>query len=96
MFSECKHYGESLIGEGVIAPEDIKESRSGKGGGSRIVSIGLPAYSILQALLVSAKRDSDGLILSKEAYCITLVLDKQRMLLPNLCIWLLRWLLFYR
>ncbi|KAG6486098.1 uncharacterized membrane protein At3g27390-like [Zingiber officinale] len=64
MFSECKHYGESLIGEGVIAPEDIKESRSGKGGGSRIVSIGLPAYSILQALLASAKRDSDGLILS--------------------------------
>lgn len=69
MFSECKHHGESLIAEGVIAPEDIKESRSGKGG-SNIVSIGLPTYSILQALLVSAKRDSDGLILSKEAYFI--------------------------
>lgn len=95
MFSECKHHGESLIAEGVIVPEDIKESRSGKGG-SIIVSNGLPAYSILQALLVSAKRDSDGLILSKEAYCITLVLNEQRMLLSNRCIWLLRWLLFYR
>lgn len=64
LFSECKRHGEVLVSEGVITREDIQESRSSKGG-SRIISIGLPAYSILQALLLSAKSDTDGLVLSK-------------------------------
>ncbi|RWW51681.1 hypothetical protein BHE74_00041941 [Ensete ventricosum] len=64
LFSECKRHGEVLVSEGVITQEDIRESRSSKGG-SRVISIGLPAYSILQALLLSAKTDTDGLVLSK-------------------------------
>ncbi|XP_008796032.2 uncharacterized membrane protein At3g27390-like [Phoenix dactylifera] len=63
LFSECKRYGDNLVSEGVITLEDIEEARSGKGG-SRTVSIGLPAYSILQALLESAKANTDGLVLS--------------------------------
>ncbi|WOL14363.1 hypothetical protein Cni_G23143 [Canna indica] len=63
LFSECKRHGEIMIAEGIITHEDIKESRLNKGG-SRILSIGLPAYSILQTLLFSAKTDSDGLVLS--------------------------------
>ncbi|CAL9131865.1 unnamed protein product [Musa textilis] len=63
LFSECKRHGEVLVSEGVITQEDIQKSRSSKGG-SRIISIGLPAYSILQALLLSAKTDTDGLVLS--------------------------------
>ncbi|THU70804.1 hypothetical protein C4D60_Mb08t28860 [Musa balbisiana] len=63
LFSECKRHGEVLVSEGVITREDIQESRSSKGG-SRIISIGLPAYSILQALLLSAKSNTDGLVLS--------------------------------
>lgn len=64
LFSECKHHGETLVAQGVIQYEDIKESQSSKGGRSRIINIGLPAYSILQALLFSAKANSDGLVLS--------------------------------
>ncbi|XP_065044811.1 uncharacterized membrane protein At3g27390-like isoform X1 [Musa acuminata AAA Group] len=64
LFSECKHHGETLVAQCVIQYEDIKESQSSKGGRSRIINIGLPAYSILQALLFSAKANSDGLVLS--------------------------------
>ncbi|OAY86031.1 putative membrane protein [Ananas comosus] len=63
LFSECKRYGEILVSEGVITREDIDEAKSGKGK-SRVLSIGLPAYAILQGLLRSARADSDGFVLS--------------------------------
>ncbi|WOL01332.1 hypothetical protein Cni_G10048 [Canna indica] len=63
LFLECKRHGETLLSEGVITSEDINASRSSKGCGS-IISIGLPAYCILQALLRSIKVNSNGLVLS--------------------------------
>ena len=62
LFEECHHRGEALVAEGVITPKDIEETKSGKGG-SGVLNVGLPAYVILNALLRSAKADSDGLIL---------------------------------
>jgi hypothetical protein len=44
--------------------KDIKETKSGKVG-SGALNVGLPAYVILNALLRSAKANSDGIILSK-------------------------------
>uniref|UniRef100_A0A0A9EC51 Uncharacterized protein n=1 Tax=Arundo donax TaxID=35708 RepID=A0A0A9EC51_ARUDO len=43
--------------------KDIEETKSGKVG-SGVLNVGLPAYVILNALLRSAKANSDGLILS--------------------------------
>ncbi|KAK1272318.1 hypothetical protein QJS04_geneDACA004206 [Acorus gramineus] len=58
LFVECKHYGESLITEGMITITDISECKSGKVGGG-VISTGLPAYAILQALLRSINANSD-------------------------------------
>lgn len=63
LFAECKHHGEALASEGVIAQKDIEETKSGKVG-SGVLNVGLPAYVILNALLRSAKANSDGLVLS--------------------------------
>ncbi|MQL78713.1 hypothetical protein Taro_011142 [Colocasia esculenta] len=59
LFVECERYGHNLVTEGVITQNDVEDAKSGKGGG-RVVSIGLPAYSILKALLHSAKVNADG------------------------------------
>ncbi|XP_031405550.1 uncharacterized membrane protein At3g27390-like isoform X1 [Punica granatum] len=65
VFDEAKRFGESLVSEGLITPQDIEDTRSTKGGG--VVSIGLPAYSLYQALLRSAKANSSGILLVGEA-----------------------------
>ena len=62
LFVEFKRYGDSLVAEGVITRNDIEDCRSGK---DTVISIGLPAYCILQALFRSAKANSDGLLLSE-------------------------------
>lgn len=63
LFTECKSHGEALVAEGIITHKDIEDCKSGKGG-RNVISIGLPAYCILQALFRSAKANSDGLLLS--------------------------------
>ncbi|EMS68781.1 hypothetical protein TRIUR3_24699 [Triticum urartu] len=63
LFAECKRQGEVLVNEGVITMKDIQETKSGKVG-SGVLNVGLPAYVILNALLRSAKSNSNGLILS--------------------------------
>uniref|UniRef100_A0A1D1YR33 Putative membrane protein At3g27390 n=1 Tax=Anthurium amnicola TaxID=1678845 RepID=A0A1D1YR33_9ARAE len=63
LFVECVCCGQKLVAEGVITHQDIEDTKSGKGG-SKTVSIGLPAYCILRALLRSAKANSDGILLS--------------------------------
>lgn len=63
LLAECKRHGETLVTEGVITHKDIEDCRSGKGRNA-VISIGLPAYCFLQALLRSAKANSDGLLLS--------------------------------
>lgn len=64
LFTECKRYGEALVSEGVITRKDIEDCKSGKSGRT-VISIGLPAYAILQALFRSAKANSDGILFSK-------------------------------
>lgn len=64
LFRECKQHGEALVAEGIITHKDVEDCKAGKSD-RNIISIGLPAYCILQALLRSAKADSDGLLLSK-------------------------------
>ncbi|KAJ6821329.1 putative membrane protein-like [Iris pallida] len=64
LFAECRRRGENLIAEGVITDKDVEESRKSSKSTTTIISIGLPAYCILQALLRSAKADIDGFLLS--------------------------------
>ncbi|KAK1290743.1 putative membrane protein [Acorus calamus] len=59
LFVECKHYGESLIAEGMITITDVNECKSGKSGGG-VISTGLPAYCILQTVLRSVSANSEG------------------------------------
>ncbi|KAJ7974712.1 Steroid nuclear receptor, ligand-binding [Quillaja saponaria] len=62
LFMECQSLGETMVAEGLITREDIEAAKSSKG--SRVISIGLPAYCILQTLLRSAKANSVGILLS--------------------------------
>ncbi|KAK3002365.1 hypothetical protein RJ639_020320 [Escallonia herrerae] len=66
LFKECQHHGETMVSEGLITLKDIEDARSNKDSG-RIISIGLPAYCLLQALLRSARSNSAGLLLSEKA-----------------------------
>nr|DAD30703.1 TPA_asm: hypothetical protein HUJ06_009554 [Nelumbo nucifera] len=70
LFKECAQHGEILVVEGLIVPEDIEGSKSSTGRSS-VISIGLPAYCILQALLRSARANSDGILLSNNETEIT-------------------------
>ncbi|KAK8963022.1 hypothetical protein KSP40_PGU018516 [Platanthera guangdongensis] len=70
LFAECKLYGDNLVADQVITAKDFKEFKSGKTGSS-IISVGLPAYCILQALVRSAKENVDGLLLSDNTEVMT-------------------------
>lgn len=52
-----------MLSEGLIIPQDIEDAKSDSG--SRVLSIGLPAYCIFQTLLRSAKANSAGILLGK-------------------------------
>lgn len=52
-----------MVSEGLITPKDIEDAKSSKG--SRVVSIGLPAYCLLQVILRSAKANSAGILLGE-------------------------------
>ncbi|GAV88257.1 hypothetical protein CFOL_v3_31680 [Cephalotus follicularis] len=60
-FNTCERQGQIWVSEGLITLQDIEDAKSGKG--SKVVSIGLPAYCILQMLLRSVKANSQGLLL---------------------------------
>ncbi|XP_015971401.1 uncharacterized membrane protein At3g27390 [Arachis duranensis] len=62
LFKECRHVGEKLVSEGLITPKDIEEAKTSKG--SRVISIGLPAYCLLQGLLRSAKANATGILIN--------------------------------
>ncbi|KAK6153128.1 hypothetical protein DH2020_012767 [Rehmannia glutinosa] len=70
LFKECQHYGEAMVLEGLITLQDIEDAKINKDCGG-VISIGLPAYSLLQALLRSAKADSNGILLSDNVTEIT-------------------------
>ncbi|CAL5191672.1 unnamed protein product [Lathyrus oleraceus] len=64
LFKECCIVGEKLISEGLITRKDIEEAKSGKG--SNVITIGLPAYCLLQGLLRSAKVNSMGILINDD------------------------------
>ncbi|CAL0299151.1 unnamed protein product [Lupinus luteus] len=69
LFKECHNVGEALLSQGLITREDIEEAGSGKR--SKVISIGLPAYCLLQALLRSAKANSKGLMINDDTELTT-------------------------
>jgi len=52
-----------LVSQGLITHDDIQEAMFGKE--SKVISIGLAAYCLLQALLRSIKVGSPGILISK-------------------------------
>ncbi|KAL2320216.1 hypothetical protein Fmac_029185 [Flemingia macrophylla] len=69
LFKECCRVGEKMVSEGIISGKDIEEAKSGKG--NYVVSIGLPAYCLLQGLLRSAKFNSVGILISDDTELTT-------------------------
>lgn len=70
LFKECRRQGEIMISEGLITLEVLEDSKSNKEVGG-IISIGLPAYCLLQTLLHSVKANSAGILLSDNAEITT-------------------------
>ncbi|XP_059670043.1 uncharacterized membrane protein At3g27390-like isoform X1 [Cornus florida] len=70
LFKECQHQGEIMASEGLITLKDIEDAKSSKDSG-RVISVGLPAYCLLQMLLRSANANSAGLLLSGNVTEIT-------------------------
>lgn len=64
LFKECCIVGEKMISEGLITGKDIEEAKSSKG--SNVITIGLPAYCLLQGLLRSAKVNSEGILINDD------------------------------
>ena len=56
-----------MVCEGTITSSDIEDAKSSKG--NKVISIGLPAFCILETLLRSAKANSVGLLLGKYLIC---------------------------
>lgn len=69
LFKACKRYGEVMVSDGLITLQDLEDSKSTNG--SRVISIGLPAYSLLQSLLRSVKADSTGILVDDKGTEIT-------------------------
>ncbi|WVZ07829.1 hypothetical protein V8G54_021175 [Vigna mungo] len=69
LFKECCRVGEKMVSEGLITRKDLEEARSGEG--SRVISIGLPAYCLVQGLLRSAKFNSMGIFISDDTELTT-------------------------
>ncbi|XP_044465512.1 uncharacterized membrane protein At3g27390-like [Mangifera indica] len=69
LLKECKRHGEIMILEGLITGKDIEDAKSNTG--SRVVSIGLPAYCLFKKLVHSAKHSSSGILLADDSAEIT-------------------------
>lgn len=61
LFKSCEVNGRILLREGLINIKDIEECIVR--GNCKKLGIKLPAWSILQCLLASAKSDSSGLVI---------------------------------
>ncbi|CAA0823454.1 Unknown protein [Striga hermonthica] len=70
LFKECQRHGEIMALEGIITLKDIEDAKNNKDSGG-VISIGLPAYCILQSLLRSAKANSSGILLGDNVTEIT-------------------------
>ncbi|XP_004231823.1 uncharacterized membrane protein At3g27390 [Solanum lycopersicum] len=70
LFKGCQRHGEIMVSQGVITQKDIEDAKSSKDSG-QVISIGLPAYCILQTLIHSAKANSAGILLNDDTTEIT-------------------------
>ncbi|XAR58243.1 hypothetical protein NMG60_11026658 [Bertholletia excelsa] len=70
LFKDCQQYGEAMASQGLITLKDIEDAKSSKDSGG-IITIGIPAYSLLQTLLRSAKANFAGILLSDNVTEIT-------------------------
>ncbi|CAK8533174.1 unnamed protein product [Lathyrus sativus] len=73
---ECHKVGETLVSQGLITHDDIQEAMFGKE--SKVISIGLPAYCLLQALLRSIKADSPGILITDDTELTTTNRPKEK------------------
>ncbi|XP_006469405.1 uncharacterized membrane protein At3g27390 isoform X1 [Citrus sinensis] len=64
LFKSCEVNGRILLRDGLINIKDVEECI--KTGNCKKLGIKLPAWSILQCLLISAKSDSSGLVISDD------------------------------
>ncbi|CAN0925105.1 Uncharacterized membrane protein At3g27390 [Linum grandiflorum] len=67
LFKDCQVHGEKFLSQGLITQQDIEDAKYSKG--SRVISTGVPAYCLVQALLRSAKANSAGILLKLQASC---------------------------
>lgn len=65
LFKSCEVNGRILLHDGLISAEDIEECLMK--GNCKTLSIKLPAWTLLQCLLTSAKSNSDGLVITDDA-----------------------------
>ncbi|EYU34768.1 hypothetical protein ABFS82_11G133400 [Erythranthe guttata] len=70
LLDECQRHGEVMASEGIITFKDIEDAKHNKDSGG-VISIGLPAYCILQSLIRSANANSPGILLSDDVTEIT-------------------------
>ncbi|KAL0450735.1 UNVERIFIED_CONTAM: putative membrane protein [Sesamum latifolium] len=70
LFKECQRHGEVMALEGIITLKDIEDAKSKRDRG-RVISVGLPAYCLLQTLLRSTKANSTGILLGDNVTEIT-------------------------
>ncbi|XP_075644149.1 putative membrane protein At3g27390 isoform X2 [Castanea sativa] len=64
LFKSCEVNGRILLRDGLLTPKDIEECILK--GNCKKLGIKLPAWSILQCLLASAKANSSGLVISDD------------------------------
>ncbi|CAI8597889.1 unnamed protein product [Vicia faba] len=64
LFKSCEVNGRIVLRDGLISVKEIEECISK--GNCKLLSSKLPAWSLLQCLLTSAKSNSDGLIISDD------------------------------
>ncbi|WJX33190.1 hypothetical protein P8452_21424 [Trifolium repens] len=64
LFKSCEVNGRIVLRDGLISVKEIEECISK--GNCKKLSIKLPAWSLLQCLLTSAKSNSDGLVISDD------------------------------
>ncbi|KAI3488359.1 hypothetical protein L1887_47650 [Cichorium endivia] len=60
LFQECRRQGEIMVLEGLIIVKEINDAKSGKASG-RVISVGLPAYCLFQALLRENDKKPDAI-----------------------------------
>ncbi|KAL6510419.1 hypothetical protein OROHE_021036 [Orobanche hederae] len=78
LFKSCETNGKMLLEEGLISSKDIQDCMVK--GNAKKLAVKLPAWSILQCLLRSAKSDSSGLILSDQVELTRFNLPRDKML----------------